>query len=809
MNFQWILLAIFIVALIAEIAKAITRPMLKNILRLVAVPVAFIITFIIQALGLFQLVADKITSLIMGLVLSNAELLAKLPIPTSTIIGAKDLIAALISTIISPIFFVLVFVILLILIRAIHVNLVVKYFNGREMSEKKRELRAAIKQEKKLLEKAIRDEEERIQDALDDALEENNDNPALEKFVTDAYEAPDDDEIEDMVEARVSAERKRLKKSGYFKESSEKKAVSIACGAASGFLILAILFMPFFYGMGLLGTVTDVVESTDGDDTKIYQIVEAVDKHVVTPYENSFVYELYDSMALVDLMNVTVKIGGKINLANGDVTYFDTVLKKLLSNGVRAAIEVTSAKSEQDNLANDVGIVTSDEAVATLVVDLAKWGISQINTPEDSGDLMSGIVADIINHYKNIDDATLAGDIGAISDTLVIVIEKGILNDYISGKFKVEDLTSNPQTLGELIGSMSGLSVYGPMMEGAFTVGIEMLGQMLGIPADNATAYQILVDHICESVEGTDPSEFDIDAVERFIKVCAESENNKIGANSAGDPDGAAALLDYMTHWADVQNAFMHSSEDLSLGYFTMVVDGKLYVCDLGKVDLTNVSALSGIKNVTVVEVTEDVAESYNGKISPIADLIHYIAQNAQSGMNKDGLKALLGEYVSASADDNSKATAERILDEENFVSKGVTVEKMHASTEFGENWTAEEKKADSEKLVSVIFGLLDMMSSLGASTAAEGTAELDALLGQFVGLGKIMDIMCDTSCISELPPLMLEGLVKNEMFSAIITPVLVNQINEKVQNNDDLSYEQYMKSLSDLFSIALKGLSK
>ena len=495
-------------------------------------------------------------------------------------------------------------------------------------------------------------------------------------------------------------------------------------------------------------------------------------------------------------------------MGNGEVTYFDTVIKKLLTNGVRAAIELTSAKSEQDNLANDLGVVTSDTAIATLLTDLARMAINKIETPETSDDLMGGIVANIINHYKNIDDAALAGDINAMSDTLVIVIEKGILNDYISGKLKLEDLTSNPQTLGELIGSMSGLSVYGPMMEGAFAVGIEMLGQMLGIPADNAAAYQILVDHLCESVEGAEAS-YDIDAVKAFMKACAESENNKIGAYSSIDADGANALLKYMTHWADVQNAFMHSSEDLSLGYFTMVIDGKLYVCDLGKVDLTSVSALSGIKNVTVVEVTEEVAESYNGKISLIADLIHHIAQNATSDMDKAALMTLLGNYVSDSDDEASKETAMRILDEENFESKGVTVEKMHAATEFGEGWTAEEKKADSEKLVSVIFGLLDMMSSLGASGVAEDTSSLEALLGQFVTLGKIMDLMCDTSCVSDLPPLMLEGLVKNEMFSAIITPVLVNQINEKVQNNDNLSYEKYMKSLSDLFSVALKGLGQ
>ena len=54
MDFQLILLAILAAYLVYDIVQAMTRPMLRNVLRMLCVPVAFIITFVLQALGVFQ-----------------------------------------------------------------------------------------------------------------------------------------------------------------------------------------------------------------------------------------------------------------------------------------------------------------------------------------------------------------------------------------------------------------------------------------------------------------------------------------------------------------------------------------------------------------------------------------------------------------------------------------------------------------------------------------------------------------------------------------------------------------------------------
>ena len=130
MNLQWILLAVFAVSMISEIAKALTRPMHKNVLNLISIPVAFIITYIMQVFGVFQSFANKIVA--------NLDL--------SATIGEEvtGFAVATASTLLSPVLFVVVYGILLFVIRLIYVNLISKFIENREMRKEKRLLRLAI-----------------------------------------------------------------------------------------------------------------------------------------------------------------------------------------------------------------------------------------------------------------------------------------------------------------------------------------------------------------------------------------------------------------------------------------------------------------------------------------------------------------------------------------------------------------------------------------------------------------------------------------------------------------------------------------
>lgn len=617
MNFQWILLAFLAVSLITELAKAITRPMLKNVLRLICVPVAFIITYILQLCGVFQFLVNKLIGLAFTQLLPLLG--SSFSVPADTIEGMQGFLSAISSSILVPTFFVIAFSFILFFLRTLHVNLVLKYINSKKIRQEKKELRANIEDEKELVKDIIAEGEENVQNAIEDALK-GNDNESLRDVLENASLVPDEDELEDMAEDRIKKEKKRKRKSGYFKESAERKAASFVCGAVSAFLIFAITMMPAFYGMEILSYMTDGIENTDADDTKVYHVVNVIDKHIVEPYESSFVIQLYDSIALLDLLNDTARLSAKITLDDGKVVYVDDIMRNFMTHGVSAAAEMTSGKSEQKNLANDIDSMISDPVVVDLLADMFQVAIQKLNAPNATeGDLVNQLVANIINHYKTADKAVIKGDIHAANDTIILVVQKGILRDIISGNTDMEGLLADRESLSEIIVSMTGVSIYRGMMESAFTLGIDMLGTSLEFPAET----------VAEMKSSTNFAAWD-------------------------DPENGAAY-----------------------------------------------------------------------------------------------------------------------------------------------------KEADSEKFLSIIFGLLDIMESFGASTEGSGN-EINALLDQFVNLGVIMDIMTETQCLHDLPPVLLEGLVSNEMLSAIVTPEMVEDINETVKNDPDLSYEQYLKSLAALFKMIL-----
>lgn len=106
MDFQWILLAFLLVSVIAGAVRAIWRPIMKNVLRLVCIPIAFLIAWILQTAGVFKMICDPISSMLIGSML-------KIPNAPDT----KAFATAAITSVISAIIFVIVFFIVLMILR--------------------------------------------------------------------------------------------------------------------------------------------------------------------------------------------------------------------------------------------------------------------------------------------------------------------------------------------------------------------------------------------------------------------------------------------------------------------------------------------------------------------------------------------------------------------------------------------------------------------------------------------------------------------------------------------------------------------
>ncbi len=769
MNFQWILIAIFAVALLSGIVKALFRPMLKNTLRLLCVPVAFLLTFILQVCGLFQLAVSKLIGLL--------DLASMLPGYDSVI----EVLIAFCSTLLSPTLFVAVFFLILWILRLVHVNLVARFIEKRRVRAEKEELKLEIKEEKKKVKEAIRENEKILEQA-----EEKGGEKSIETIIAENYKAPDNDEIEEMVEARVEREKKAKKKAGFFKETKEKKAISVVSGAVSAFLIMGVAMMPVFHTMSALSSVTEGIRSSDADDSQIYQIVEVLDNHIVEPYEASFVTQLYRSLALEDLMNFTVRAGGRIVLDNGKAVYIDDVMKTFLTHGVSAAAQLTSGKSNQEKLPEDLGVLTGDPLVVSVLADSLSTLMQGVEAPEVSGDedIVNSLVAGIINHYKTADKEIIAKDLESIDEMLVVLIDSGMLNTLVSGgDVDFESMLADGDLLGDLLSSMASLSAFPPVVSTTFTMGIDLLAGTLQIPEGDAEAYDILMRHIHESVIGDTAKSFNMSAVERFMKNCSES-GKKADAYGAEDADGYAEFLEYFVHWSKIQMAFASGSEDLSLGYLTLEIGSQTYMYDASS---------------RKISVIDPAASEHADKISPIADLIHYLAKsNPSKTMDMTGLEALLATFNGSEA---SEALCAKLLNKDTFVSNGVTIEKMKAAMEF-DDWTEAEKEADGALCAEIVSSLLGLMDTLDTA----GNSEVTGMIDQFGSLGKTMDLMAETSCLKELPPLLLEGLVKNDMFSQYLSPSLVNQINDKVQNDPDISYEAYMSNLANTVKILVES---
>lgn len=802
MDLSWILLALFLVALVWGMSKSLTRSVVKNAMRLGSVVVAFLITFVLQLCGVFQNIVNVVAD--------TLNLAAMLP----GFEGAMDLITALASTLAGPMVFGLVFFVLLIILR------IVIHFVANAV-DKAIENKAATPAADNTAAPAEENTDAPAEESTDAPAEENTDAPAEENTDAPAEKnaecAGESDELsvpaEDSEEAAepatqpveeahteqpvsvaescgvteqpAPAKKEKKKKKGIYDECAWKRAISVATGAVSGLLILAVVLMPIFYIMSIAGTATHAIDNSDADDSQIYQVVDIVDEYVVDPYESSFVAGFYKAVGLSDLMNYTTRAGGKIVLDNGTVVYADDVLKVVLSNGVSAAAQITSAKSECNGIGENVNNIINDPMLSSILADVVINLIGDLEMePAEEGDLMAGLINNFVEHYKNADKATIEKDLKALSSAVGVLAEERILAALIAGNVDLEVMLEDEETLGDVVEAISGLSAFGPTIEGAFGLGIDILGETLMIPADDAEAYEIFMEDLLDRMVKSENVKYNANTIKGYVTTVVAR-----GGRTSSSIAGHSMFLSYVSHWQKVQSAFAHASEDKSYGYFTIEINGKWYVYDS--------------KDGVIVEYNSDTEAAYKDKISPVAGIINALTlKSTTSRLTRDNLYTILNAYVASATDEVSLEVANRILDKENFVSHAVTVEKLQASTNFTD-WTDEEKATDSRLCVSIIMdllGLMDKMSNLGSS---EGNEAVLDFVDQFEVLGKTMDTMSQTTCINQLPPLLIEGLVKNEMLSTFMKPSIAFQINNIVEKTDN-SYVDCMIQIADKIEWAI-----
>ena len=699
MNFKWLLLAFFLVAVIWGTVKSLKKGMWESLLKLSTVVVAFLLALILQAAGLPNMIASAITGAI-GLSIG--------------VDGVEPLVTALLGTVVGAVLFVLLFLLFLLLLRVLVLRFVRKLFFKR-------------------------------------------------------------------------GKMKAKEKSALYPEKMWQRAISAGTGVVGGILILGVLLLPVFYAMGLVTTAVHATEGLDAEDSRVYKTVAVLDAYVADPYESSFVAGFYDAVGISDLMNSTARLGGKMTLDDDSVVYADDTAKNLIAHGVSAAAQITSGKSACATVREDIDALIADPAISVILSDVLADYLGGLEMePPAEDDLKSGIVYNFVQHYREAEHDAVAAELPDFANAVSLLAEKRVLPRLLGENANFEKVLRDEEALDTIVEAISELSAFGPTIEGAFELSVDVMSDTLKIPHDQEEAYDHFIDDLLTKTQRSTDVGFDINVIRYYIVNC-EKQNKKV--SSANGIKGHGQFMEYVAQWEQVQEAFATASEDRSYGYFTIEINAKWYIYDK--------------TNKHILIYNEQTEAAYKDKISPVAGLINALTlRSTQDLMTRDHLYAMLSAYVDAANDPVSVALAERMLSKEAFAASAVTAENMREAENFA-GWTDAEKRSDGKLCVDIILNLMQLMDDLEASKELEGTDAALDMLDEFKLLGETMDTMKETTCLHDLPPLLIEGIVKNELFAGYMKPSAAFQINNIVANTDK-TYTDCMIQIADVLEWAI-----
>ena len=575
-------------------------------------------------------------------------------------------------------------------------------------------------------------------------------------------------------------------------ENAGFKALSILSGAMGGFLVLGVMLMPMFYVMDIASCATSVVRDTECDDSQIWRVAEVIDNDVVEPYEKGITTNIYKYTGISYLMNSTTSLGGRIETDSGDKTYATKTLKTLLSNGVDLAISFQSEKSNDENLSNDLEALLSDPVLISVVSDIVIASIEdmEIDDSKVQEDLMSALVISLKEHYSQTDKSAISNDVKTLGNAVVYLNEQGHLMPLITNPNVAEGLgglINDQKSLEGTVDILTGVSSYDILLEKIYEFEIESLSNILEIPHNDKEAYDVLVQHLLDALNAIEKDSIKMNNVQYFVEKYAASgesiESIFFGNASAQDEKLYANWQKYQKGWKSVQDAFSASCEDTTLGSIWVEFDGNMYFYDGKAYTFTR---------------GNEIPKDY----SPVSPLCQYLVVKAverEAEVTYDILIEWLEGYDSDTS--ASSSLAKKIVNKEEFVSNAVTLEKMLASADFT-SWDEETRRKDSKLIVQILMKLKTVATGLSGDSSDDDY--ISSLTSQLGALGETLDIMCETSCIKELPSQLTEGMLQNDMFRKYINAGIVKELNDAVKDHDDMTYTSFMHSIEGIITLVI-----
>ena len=396
-------------------------------------------------------------------------------------------------------------------------------------------------------------------------------------------------------------------------------------GLVCGFLVCVFVFTPV---VGTLSTVASVGDelAAEGEEDELSLLIKEVSENAtIRVYNGMGCGLLYNSLA-------TVKV-------NGDRVYLKDDIAVIMS--IVGTLGTLSGGSEEmgEEQINALNAIIEDLDRSALIKNLVaevfstaaeKWsageefmGMSMIS----AGELLDPVVRDMMAVIATTDHTTVTSDLRTMADVLGIVVEA----DILSGGEGTELLKKlgESKVVSKLILAINENERMAHLSDRVTKLSVQALASTIGIPADAAERYDMLMGDIATSLNSTRGMElseriekvtpevtkaldtYGVDVTDEAASLIAEGLVNDFG--DSGDIDTVDVEEFFLVYHA-VSSADSSASvggaaiELLSSGKGYRTSDGKAYVGDreLKHYDADNIESSKaygyGANNVNICD---------------------------------------------------------------------------------------------------------------------------------------------------------------------------------------------------------------
>lgn len=756
MAIQLLTLELVLGALLIGGIAAYGRNLAERICLFAAVPISFLLSFLLAKFGVWDFAGETVVSVLM----TETELADLLGGSMATATGLE----AILVSFARPFLVVVVFWVLMLFFRIV----VAIVFH-----KKNKAARLAAKAEKRAIKEAKRAAR---------AAAKNGENTPVE------------------MPERTPAGR---------------KWAPVAFGALGTLAACLLSFLPVTFLANLAMPAVERAEQPEYAETYVQETVLAVDESILSRFDGTaYTYASRFTGVHAILVAASESLSDVTLTGNdGEVIAFNTteLVQHLLCDGVDAMAVYEYSYSPDNYTVGDlrpIADILADLAetpallkIVTELVETMELGGGE--ETEGEGGIADGFLDILLKSYHSDDITTLSGDLTALS-ALVDLLADELADCTLEGDAltpAVIGFISDEAAAGKLITVLSQMSSYTDAIAIFSEYGVNMLCDFLEISEDKDAFYEDYLAALLTAVNDRTEGEYDPTEVESFIKTAAKKEINVLNY-TVEDSDRLSSLdfsfINYKRYITRAQ-ATEQVFSDFRLA-FTGVTwfgasDGTVYYLDEGKpgeaywrvADAeTELSASSLIAAVLVARSTEIFADDMGAEIT--ADMLRDWCRTLEP--------AIGALYPDATAEmkAQAQALADGILDFERFAPDTVFRADIFATVKTDLPATEAQNEA---------FGaVLATAGQLFTGLLGQEEVDLTTVVDNFGLMGRLLDKLHALDITSEIPAAMLRALSENKNFSAYIATETVPELIDNMDKGLS-TYEELFSTIQGYYGMA------